>query len=102
MKNLQNKSGSGAATITSNKVRFPAVCLSGPTRLTVKLVFSLLSFTLIDVDCLVGLIWAGFLKILLIFHASLEMASIEASLNVVMVFLCLSDLIGLVFSPCIT
>ena len=41
---LQNKSGFGAATITNNKVRFSAVCLSGPMRLTGKSAFTLFPF----------------------------------------------------------
>ena len=36
---LKNKSGSDAATITNNKIRFSEVCLSSPIRLTVKLFF---------------------------------------------------------------
>ena len=41
LKVLQNESGSGTAKITNNKVRFSAVCLSGPMRLTGKLEFLL-------------------------------------------------------------
>ena len=37
---IQNKNGSGSATITNNKVRLSAVCLSAPTRLTVKYAFA--------------------------------------------------------------
>ena len=41
---LSWKNGSGAATITSNKIRFSAVCLSDPIILTVKFALSLFPF----------------------------------------------------------
>ena len=41
---LQNQSGSGAATITNNKVRFSAVYLSGPMMLIGNFAFVLLPF----------------------------------------------------------